>query len=71
MIANPQQTDTVQQFLAYEKCYKITAATRTAWPRTSHVVLGQVSATKNFWTGPNDSRLAEVTLAPGERTRKP
>ena len=24
MIANPQQTDTVQQFLAYEKCYKIT-----------------------------------------------
>ena len=24
MIANSQQTDTVQQFLAYEKCYKIT-----------------------------------------------
>ena len=24
MMANPQQTDTVQQFLAYEKCYKIT-----------------------------------------------
>ena len=24
MIANLQQTDTVQQFLAYEKCYKIT-----------------------------------------------
>src|SRR5678810_1336579 len=24
MTANVQQTDTVQQFLAYEKCYKIT-----------------------------------------------
>ena len=24
MVANVQQTDSVQQFLAYEKCYKIT-----------------------------------------------
>ncbi len=24
MVANIQQTDSVQQFLAYEKCYKIT-----------------------------------------------
>jgi len=27
--------------------------------------------TKNSWTGPNGSRMAEITLAPGEKTRKP
>ena len=34
MIANPQQTDTVQQFLAYEKCYRITGG-RELRPPTS------------------------------------
>ena len=35
MTANVQQTDTVQQFLAYEKCYKSPAAITTASPPTS------------------------------------
>ena len=42
MTANVQQTDTVQQFLAYEKCYKITGGYNWApiqsrkayWPDT-------------------------------------
>ena len=72
MIANPQQTDTVQQFLAYEKCYKITGGYQNCV--AAHEPLSysdKYPLTKNFWTGPTDSRLAEVTLAPGERTRKP
>ena len=45
MIANPQQTDTVQQFLAYEQCYKITGGYENCVcrPRAS-VLHGQVSA---------------------------
>jgi hypothetical protein len=27
--------------------------------------------TKNSWVGPNGSRLAEIVLAPSERSRKP
>ena len=72
MIANPQQTDTVQQFLAYEKCYKITGGYQNCV--AAHEPLSysdKYPLTKNFWTGPNDSRLAEVALAPGEKTRKP
>ena len=72
MIANPQQTDTVQQFLAYEKCYKITGGYQNCV--AAHEPLSysdKYPITKNFWIGPNDSRLAEVALAPGERTRKP
>ena len=36
-VANIQQTDTVQQMLAYEKCYVLTSnsTTTTAWRRTS------------------------------------
>ena len=72
MIANPQQTDTVQQFLAYEKCYKITGGFENCV--AAHEPLSysdKYPLTKNWWVGPNDSRLAEVSLAPGERTRKP
>ena len=60
MIANPQQTDTVQQFLAYEKCYKITGGYQNCV--AAHEPLSysdKYPLTKNFWTGPNDSRLAE------------
>src|SRR5260370_18746035 len=32
MTANVQQTDTVQQFLAYEKCYKITGGYNNRLP---------------------------------------
>ena len=45
MIANPQQTDTVQQFLAYEKCYKITGGYQNCVAGARAAVLhGQVSA---------------------------
>jgi glyoxylase-like metal-dependent hydrolase (beta-lactamase superfamily II) len=71
MIANPQQTDTVQQFLAYAKCYEITGGYQNCV--AAHEPLSysdKYPLTKNWWVGPNDSRLAEVTLAPGERSRK-
>jgi glyoxylase-like metal-dependent hydrolase (beta-lactamase superfamily II) len=70
--ANIQQTDTVQQFLAYEKCYKITGGYQncvSAHEPTSYT--SNYPLTTNCWTGPNGSRGAEVTLAPGESSRKP
>jgi glyoxylase-like metal-dependent hydrolase (beta-lactamase superfamily II) len=72
MIANPQQTDTVQQFLAYEKCYKITGGYENCV--AAHEPLSYTDKyplTKNSWEGPNGSRMAEIALAPGERSRKP
>jgi glyoxylase-like metal-dependent hydrolase (beta-lactamase superfamily II) len=72
MIANPQQTDTVQQFLAYEKCYKVTGGYQNCV--AAHEPLSYTDKyplTKNSWVGPNGSRMAEVTLAPGEKSRKP
>jgi glyoxylase-like metal-dependent hydrolase (beta-lactamase superfamily II) len=72
MIANPQQTDTVQQFLAYEKCYKITGGYDNCV--AAHEPLSYTDKyplTKDSWSNKNGSRLAEVTLAPGEKSRKP
>jgi len=72
MTANVQQTDTVQQFLAYEKCYKITGGYQNCV--AAHEPLSYTDKyplTKNSWTGPNGSRMAEITLAPGEKSRKP
>jgi glyoxylase-like metal-dependent hydrolase (beta-lactamase superfamily II) len=72
MIANPQQTDTVQQFLAYEKCYKITGGYENCV--AAHEPLSYTDKyplTKNSWEGPNGSRMAELALATGERSRKP
>ena len=72
MIANPQQTDTVQQFLAYEKCYKITGGYEHCV--SAHEPLSYSEGyplTMNSWVGPNASRAAEIVLAPGERSRKP
>ncbi|HWH46420.1 MAG TPA: MBL fold metallo-hydrolase [Burkholderiales bacterium] len=71
-IANPQQTDTVQQFLAYEKCYKITGGYQNCV--CAHEPLSysdKYPLTKNSWVGMNGGRLAEITLAPGEKSRKP
>ena len=53
MIANMQQTDTVQQFLAYEKCYKITGGYQNCvlGPRAA-VLHGQVSADQELLGGP-------------------
>lgn len=72
MVANVQQTDTVQQFLAYEKCYRITGGFDNCV--SAHEPLSysdNYPLTKNWWAGPNGSRLAEVALAPGEQSRKP
>ena len=72
MIANPQQTDTVQQFLAYEKCYRYTGGYQNCV--CAHEPLSYTDKyplTKNSWVGINGSRMAEITLAPGEKSRKP
>jgi glyoxylase-like metal-dependent hydrolase (beta-lactamase superfamily II) len=72
MPANIQQTDTVQQFLAYEKCYKITGGYQNCI--AAHEPLSYTDKypiTKNSWAGPNGSRMAEIALAPGEKSRHP
>jgi glyoxylase-like metal-dependent hydrolase (beta-lactamase superfamily II) len=72
MPANIQQTDTVQQFLAYEQCYKITGGYQNCV--AAHEPLSYTDKyplTKNSWVGPNGSRMAEIALAPGERSRHP
>ena len=72
MMANPQQTDTVQQFLAYEKCYKVTGGYANCV--AAHEPLSYTDKyplTKNSWVGINGSRMAEIVLAPGEKSRKP
>ena len=72
MIANPQQTDTVQQFLAYEKCYKVTGGYQNCI--AAHEPLSYTDKypiTKNSWVGPNGGRFAEIALSPGEKSRKP
>lgn len=72
MVANVQQTDSVQQFLAYEKCYKITGGYENCV--AAHEPLSYTDKyplTKNAWVGLNGSRVAEVSLAPGEASRKP
>jgi glyoxylase-like metal-dependent hydrolase (beta-lactamase superfamily II) len=72
MTANVQQTDTVQQFLAYEKCYKITGGYNNCV--AAHEPLSYTDKyplTKNSWVALNGGRMAEITLAPGEKSRKP
>ena len=72
MVANVQQTDSVQQFLAYEKCYQITGGYENCV--AAHEPLSYTDGyplTKNAWEGPNGSRLAEIALAAGEPSRKP
>jgi len=72
MVANVQQTDSVQQFLAYEKCYKITGGYNNCV--AAHEPLSYTDKyplTKNAWVALNGGRMAEVALAPGEKSRKP
>jgi glyoxylase-like metal-dependent hydrolase (beta-lactamase superfamily II) len=72
MTANVQQTDTVQQFLAYERCYKITGGYNNCV--AAHEPLSYTDKyplTKNAWVALNGGRMAEVALAPGEKSRKP
>jgi glyoxylase-like metal-dependent hydrolase (beta-lactamase superfamily II) len=72
MPANIQQTDTVQQFLAYEKCYKITGGYQNCVAAHEPLTYtDKYPLTKNAWAGPNGSHLAEIALAPGEKSRHP
>jgi glyoxylase-like metal-dependent hydrolase (beta-lactamase superfamily II) len=73
MMANPQSSaDTAQQFLAYEKCYKLTNNNMNnciaAHEPTSYTK--DYPITSNSWVGINGSRMAEITLAPGESSKK-
>lgn len=77
-VANVQQTDTVQQFLAYEKCYALTSTTSNSFNNclAAHERLSysdQYPITSNWWTIPdgNCSRAAELVLAPGEHSLVP
>jgi glyoxylase-like metal-dependent hydrolase (beta-lactamase superfamily II) len=72
MVANIQQTDSVQQFLAYEQCYKITGGYEHCI--SAHEPLTYTKdypATANSWVALNGGRMAELALAPGERSRHP
>jgi glyoxylase-like metal-dependent hydrolase (beta-lactamase superfamily II) len=72
MVANVQQTDSVQQFLAYERCYKITGGYENCI--AAHEPLSYTEKypiTKNSWVALNGGRMAEIALAPGEKSRKP
>ena len=72
MVANVQQTDSVQQFLAYEQCYKITGGYEncvSAHEPTAYT--DKYPLTKNSWVALNGGRMAEIALAPGEKSRKP
>jgi len=72
MIANPQQTDTVQQFLAYEKCYKITGGYQNCVAgHEPNSYTDKYPLTKNAWVALNGGRMAEIALAAGEQSRKP
>ncbi|MBV9286806.1 MAG: MBL fold metallo-hydrolase [Hyphomicrobiales bacterium] len=72
MVANIQQTDSVQQFLAYEQCYKITGGYEHCI--SAHEPLSYTDkypVTANSWVALNGGRMAELTLAPGEKSRHP
>ena len=79
LVANIQQTDTIQQFLAYEKCYVLTSTSNgnsynnciAAHEPTSYSAAYPI--TQNWWNIPNGncSRAAELVLAPGEATHVP
>jgi glyoxylase-like metal-dependent hydrolase (beta-lactamase superfamily II) len=77
LVANIQQTDTIQQFLAYEKCYVLTSK-RNSFQNciAAHEPVSYTAAypiTSNWWNipGGNCSRAAELTLANGEGTHVP
>ncbi len=77
-VANIQQTDSIQQFLAYEKCYILTSTTPNSFNNclAAHERLSYSSnypITQNWWTIPhgNCSRAAELVLALGEPSHVP
>ncbi len=75
--ANIQQTDTVQQFLAYEKCYVLASRLNSFNNCVSaHEPISytpEYPLTANWWNIPDGhcSRAAELILANGEPTHVP
>jgi glyoxylase-like metal-dependent hydrolase (beta-lactamase superfamily II) len=67
-VANVQQTDTVQQFLAYEKCHKLAGLSNCVSAHEPTSYSDAYPLTKNWWCGPNGTRGAELTLAQGEES---
>ena len=73
-VANIQQTDTIQQMLAYEKCYVLTSRQNSFNNCVSaHEPKSYTAAyplTANWWNIPNGncSRAAELTLANGQKS---
>jgi glyoxylase-like metal-dependent hydrolase (beta-lactamase superfamily II) len=77
-VANIQQTDSIQQFLAYEKCYVLTSNTPFSFNNclAAHERLSYSNGypiTQNWWTitDGNCSRAAELVLAPGQTSLVP
>ena len=77
-VANIQQTDSIQQFLAYEKCYVLTSNSSFSFNNclAAHERLSYSTdypITQNWWTitNGNCSRAAELILANGEQTHVP
>jgi glyoxylase-like metal-dependent hydrolase (beta-lactamase superfamily II) len=76
-VANIQQTDAIQQFLAYEKCYVLTSGEHSfnnciaAHEPISYT--DDYPITSNWWNIPNGncSRAAELTLSNGEHSHVP
>ena len=73
-VANIQQTDTIQQFLAYEKCYVLTSRQGgfnnciSAHEPVSYTAAYPI--TSNWWNIPNGncSRAAELTITNGQKS---
>jgi glyoxylase-like metal-dependent hydrolase (beta-lactamase superfamily II) len=80
-VANIQQTDTIQQFLAYEKCRVLTSTSPDLATGFNNCIAAHepksytpaYPITANWWNIPNGncSRAAELTLANGEPTHVP
>jgi hypothetical protein len=77
-VANIQQTDTVQQMLAYEKCYALTSASAGSFNNciAAHEpksYSNDYPITSKWWNIPtgNCSRAAELVLSNGESTHFP
>ena len=79
LVSNIQQTDTIQQFLAYEKCYVLTSTSQGRSFNNCVAAHEPVSyspaypLTANWWVPESGHcwRAAELVLANGERTHVP
>ena len=73
MVANIQSsTDSAQQFLAYEKCYKLTGRSDPNNCIAAHEPASYTSdypLLSNSWNS-SKGRMAEITLAPGQASMK-